>query len=153
VVITEVRIKLMADNDDRLQAFCSLTFDGEFVVRDLKIIDGQKGPFVAMPSRKLMAKCLRCHFKNDLRAKYCQNCGGAQPQQQQQTQHHGADSRTRLFADIAHPINSACREKIQVAVLAALEAERIKAKAPDYVCTYDDYDDVYADGGPSNSGR
>ena len=43
--ITEVRIKLMDDNDDRLQAFCSITFDGEFVVRDLKIIEGQRGLF------------------------------------------------------------------------------------------------------------
>ena len=50
--ITEVRIKLMEDSDDRLQAFCSVTFDNAFVVRDLKIIDGVSGPFVAMPSRK-----------------------------------------------------------------------------------------------------
>ena len=50
--ISEVRIKLVSDVDDRLRAFCSITFDGEFVVRDLKIIQGQRGHFVAMPSRK-----------------------------------------------------------------------------------------------------
>ena len=51
--ITEIRIKLMDDPNDRLQAFCSITFDGSFVVRDLKIIQGTRGSFVAMPSRKL----------------------------------------------------------------------------------------------------
>ncbi|HAL14792.1 MAG TPA: stage V sporulation protein G, partial [Planctomycetaceae bacterium] len=51
--ITEVRVKLMDYPDDRLQAFCSVTFDNCFVIRDLKIIEGSNGPFVAMPSRKL----------------------------------------------------------------------------------------------------
>ena len=51
--ITEVRIKLMEEPGERLKAFCSITFDNCFVVRDLKIIDGSNGPFVAMPSRKL----------------------------------------------------------------------------------------------------
>ena len=96
--ITEVRIKLMDDNDDRLQAFCSITFDGEFVVRDLKIIDGQRGLFIAMPSRKLTTKCFRCGAKNEVRAKYCSQCGHKLPADQ------GGDSRSRLFADIAHPI-------------------------------------------------
>ena len=48
--ITEVRIKLMEDNsgsNERLQAFCSITFDDMFVIRDLKIIEGAKGFFVA----------------------------------------------------------------------------------------------------------
>ena len=58
--ITEVRIKLMDDPQDRLQAFCSITFDSCFVIRDLKIIEGTKGSFVAMPSRKLTDHCPRC---------------------------------------------------------------------------------------------
>ena len=58
--ITEVRVKLMEDSDDRLRAFCSVTFDDSFVVRDLKIIDGTSGPFVAMPSRKLTSHCPKC---------------------------------------------------------------------------------------------
>ena len=61
--ITEVRIKLVEGSDDRLQAFCSITFDDCFVVRDLKIIDGSNGPFVAMPSRKLTAHCPKCSYK------------------------------------------------------------------------------------------
>ena len=74
--ITEVRIKLTEDSDDRLQAFCSITFDDCFVVRDLKIIEGSSGPFVAMPSRKLTAHCPRCGCKNHLRAAFCNQCGG-----------------------------------------------------------------------------
>ena len=38
--ITEVRIKLMDEASERLQAFCSITFDDWFVIRDLKIIEG-----------------------------------------------------------------------------------------------------------------
>src|SRR5438132_1124093 len=75
VVITEVRIKLMEDNNERLQAFCSVTFDDAFVVRDLKIIEGTKGSFVAMPSRKLTDRCGSCGCKNHLRARFCNQCG------------------------------------------------------------------------------
>ena len=50
--VTEVRIKLINNPEDRLRGFCSVTFDNCFVVRDLKIIEGNSGPFVAMPSRK-----------------------------------------------------------------------------------------------------
>ena len=66
--ITEVRVKLMEDTDDRLQGFCSITFDDCFVVRDLKIIEGTNGPFVAMPSRKLTAHCPKCGCKNHMRS-------------------------------------------------------------------------------------
>jgi stage V sporulation protein G len=69
VVITEVRIKLVAENNERLMAFCSLTLDNAFVIRDLKIIEGTKGLFVAMPSRKLTDRCGRCGCKNHLRAR------------------------------------------------------------------------------------
>src|SRR5436305_12346493 len=66
VVITEVRIKLMegGQENERLQAFCSVTFDDAFVVRDLKIIEGTKGSFVAMPSRKLTDHCGQCGCKH-----------------------------------------------------------------------------------------
>ena len=137
--ITEVRIKLMGDNADRLQAFCSITFDGEFVVRDLKIIEGQRGLFIAMPSRKLATKCIQCSGKNDLRARYCNGCGNKLPDAV------NGDSRSRLFADIAHPINANCREKIQNAVLGALEAERVRSQEAGYVCTYDEFDDFYSE--------
>ena len=48
--ITEIRIALRDDN--KLKAFASITLDNCFVIRGLKIIEGAKGTFVAMPSRK-----------------------------------------------------------------------------------------------------
>jgi stage V sporulation protein G len=145
VVITEVRIKLMEDNNEneRLQAFCSVTFDDAFVVRDLKIIEGTKGSFVAMPSRKLTDRCPGCGCKNHLRARYCSQCGGKLDEDRAT---RDADGRVKLHADIAHPINSACREVIQGAVLKAFQQEKERAKQPGYVCTYDDFDSDYDTG-------
>jgi stage V sporulation protein G len=139
VVITEVRIKLMEDSNEneRLQAFCSVTFDDAFVVRDLKIIEGTKGSFVAMPSRKLTDRCPGCGCKNHLRARFCSQCGGKLDEDRAT---RDADGRVKLHADIAHPINSACREIIQTAVLKAYHLERERSKQPGYVCTYDDFD-------------
>lgn len=48
--ITEVRITLR--NEEKLKAFANVTFDDEFVIRGLKIINGNNGYFVSMPSRK-----------------------------------------------------------------------------------------------------
>jgi stage V sporulation protein G len=145
VVITEVRIKLMEDNNEneRLQAFCSVTFDDAFVVRDLKIIEGTKGSFVAMPSRKLTDRCPGCGCKNHLRARFCNQCGGKLDEDRAT---RDADGRVKLHADIAHPINSACREVIQTAVLKAFQAEKERSKQPGYVCTYDDFDSDYDTG-------
>jgi stage V sporulation protein G len=142
VVITEVRIKLVEENNERLQAFCSVTFANAFVVRDLKIIEGTKGSFVAMPSRKLTDRCGGCGSKNHLRARFCNQCGHRLDENRAV---RAADGRAKLHADIAHPINSACREVIQAAVLKAYHDEREKAKQPGYVCTYDDYDGDYDD--------
>jgi stage V sporulation protein G len=137
VVITEVRIKLVEDNNERLQAFCSVTFDNAFVVRDLKVIEGTKGSFVAMPSRKLTDRCQQCGCKNHLRARHCNQCGHKLDEDRAT---RDADGRAKLHADIAHPINSACREVIQSAVLKAYQEERERSKQPGYVCTYDDLD-------------
>jgi stage V sporulation protein G len=144
VVITEVRIKLMEDSNDneRLQAFCSVTFDNAFVVRDLKIIEGTKGSFVAMPSRKLTDRCPQCGCKNHLRARYCNQCGGKLDENRAT---RDQDGRAKLHADIAHPINSACREVIQSAVIKAYQEERERSKQPGYVSNYDDYEGDYED--------
>src|SRR4029077_15641135 len=116
VVITEVRIKLCEANSERLLAFCSVTFDTAFVVRDLKIIEGTKGMFVAMPSRKLTDRCHKCGCKNHLRARFCNQCG-------YRLDEHRAtrdmERRAKLHADIAHPIHSAAREQLQTAVVRA----------------------------------
>lgn len=134
--ITEIRIKLMDDPSDRLQAFCSITFDYSFVIRDLKIIQGTKGPFVAMPSRKLMDRCPRCSAKNQLRAKFCNDCGVRLDEERAV---RDMDGRAKLYADIAHPINSGCRDMIQRRVVEAFHIEQERAKLPGYICTYDDY--------------
>lgn len=50
--ITDVRIRKMTD-EGKMKAVVSITFDDEFVVHDIKIINGQNGLFIAMPSRKV----------------------------------------------------------------------------------------------------
>ena len=128
MVITEVRIKLMEDNNEneRLQAFCSVTFDDAFVVRDLKIIEETKGSFVAMPSRKLTDRCPHCGGKNHLRARCCNDCGGKLGENRAGCD---ADGRTKLHADIAHPINSAAREFIQGRIIKAYQEEIERAQS------------------------
>jgi len=136
VEITEVRIKLMEDASDRLRAFCSITFDDCFVVRDLKIIEGASGPFVAMPSRKLTAHCPQCRCKNHLRSAYCNQCGLRLKDDLAGKDHEG---RAKLYADIAHPINSSCREMIQDRVIKEYQSELEQAKKPGYKSKYDDF--------------
>lgn len=135
--VTEVRIKLMEEAGERLQAFCSVTLDDCFVVRDLKIIEGTNGPFVAMPSRKLTAHCGKCGCKNHLRANYCNDCG---QRLSRDLADRDEDGRAKLYADIAHPINSVCREMIQERVIHEFLLERELAQKPGYVSRYDDYD-------------
>jgi len=132
----------MESSEDRLRGFCSVTFDKCFVVRDLKIIDGNSGPFVAMPSRKLTSNCHKCNTKNHMRSNYCNQCGTklrhARPQK-------GADGRAKLYADIAHPINAACREMIQNRVIEELEKELELSKQPGYRSRYDEGYDASQD--------
>ncbi|QDT17258.1 SpoVG family protein [Alienimonas californiensis] len=141
--ITDVRVKLAPGADaaggeaGRLLAFCSITLDGCFVVRDLKLIRGEQGAFVAMPSRKITARCEACGGKNPLRANYCGDCGAARNDAEEAA---AADARPKLYADIAHPINAACRSELETCVVAAWERERVLATSPDYVCRYDECD-------------
>ncbi|MCS7167990.1 MAG: SpoVG family protein [Gemmatales bacterium] len=138
--ITEIRIKLMDEKkggNERLQAFCSITFDNMFVVRDLKIIEGAKGQFVAMPSRKLADRCPTCGCKNHLQARFCNHCGRRLNENRAP---RDASGRIRLHADVAHPINAKSREYIERAILKAYYEELERAKQPGYVCRYDDYE-------------
>jgi stage V sporulation protein G len=145
VDITEVRVKLVGDNSERLKAFCSVTFDGEFVVRDLKVIDGPNGPFLAMPSRKLTDRCPKCRAKNHLRAKFCSNCGQKLDEQRANLDPAG---RAKLHADVAHPIHAECRKWLQEAVVRAYLDETNKSEVPGYqppqFDDFDDYEDVLA---------
>lgn len=138
--ITEIRIKLMDDKEsrnERLLAFCSITFDHMFVVRDLKIIDGVRGNFVAMPSRKLTDRCPECTSKNHLRARFCNQCGCRLGEDRVVRDEMG---RTKLHADVAHPIHAQAREFVQGGIIQAYRDEVEKSKLPGYVCRYDDID-------------
>jgi len=82
--ITDVRIRKV-NAEGKMKAVVSVTFDNEFVVHDIKVIEGQEGLFIAMPSRK---------------------------------------TPDGEFKDIAHPINSATRERLQTSILE--EYEKVK---------------------------
>jgi len=125
--ISEVRVKLVNNPQERLKAFCSITLDNDFVVRDLKIIDGTNGTFVAMPSRKLSDRCSGCGNKNHLRARFCNECG-----KKLEDSRKTRRTRSKLHADIAHPINTSCRERIQSIVVEAYQEELEKSTQPGY---------------------
>ena len=151
--VTEVRIKLINKPEDRLRGFCSVTFDNCFVVRDLKIIEGNSGPFVAMPSRKLTDHCSKCHSKNHLRANFCNQCGAKLAHGPVE---HDSGGRAKLYADVAHPVNAACREKIQRHVVEELKKEIELSSQPGYSPRYDkDYfdEDVGPEETLSNGGE
>ncbi|MCI8548987.1 MAG: septation regulator SpoVG [Lachnospiraceae bacterium] len=86
--ITDVRVRKVA-KEGKMKAIVSITLDNEFVVHDIKVIEGEKGMFIAMPSRK------------------------------------AADGEYR---DIAHPINSDTRDKIQGIILAKYETTLLEAE-------------------------
>jgi stage V sporulation protein G len=123
--------------NDKLRAFCSITLNDEFVIRDLKIIEGTKGAFVAMPSRKLMDHCSECGGKNHLRANFCNDCGAKLFNRRARKDDRG---RAKLHADISHPINSVCRDILQRKILEAFQQELERAQKEGYVPQY--YDDI-----------
>jgi stage V sporulation protein G len=127
--ISGVRVKLVNKKDTRLKAFCSITIDNEFVVREIKVIEGAGGLFIAMPSRKMTDHCEKCGGKNHLRAKFCNNCGASLRQNRARKDVKG---KMKLHTDIAHPINGECRQRIQEKVTAAFKEEMNNSKQPGY---------------------
>ena len=87
--ITDVRVRKVA-KEGKMKAVVSVTIDDEFVVHDIKVIEGEKGLFIAMPSRK------------------------------------ATDGEYR---DIAHPINSATRDRIQLMILE--KYQKVMAEEPE----------------------
>ena len=138
--ITEVRVKLCDDPRNKLKAYCSVTLGDAFVIRDLKVIEGSKGPFLAMPSRKLADHCPRCSHKNHMRASYCNQCGDRLDPERAMRDERG---RARLHADLAHPINSQTRIELHKAVVRAYyeEQEAMSQAGADYrPKSFDDFD-------------
>jgi stage V sporulation protein G len=127
--ISDVRVKLVRDPGERLKAVCTVTFDDVFVVRDVKVVDGANGLFVAMPSQKLSVHCPKCRQKNHLRARFCNECGAKLPPSSAQPDSNG---RSRLHRDIAHPIKAAFRQAMQERVIDAFNEELTRAESPDY---------------------
>jgi len=125
--ISDVRVKLIQDSSDRLKAVCTVTFDECFVVRDVKVVEGTNGLFVAMPSRKVSSHCPNCRQKNQLRATYCNFCGKKLPPPRPQPE---GDGRSRMHKDLAHPITAEFREVVQTTVIAAYETESEQAPEP-----------------------
>ncbi len=120
--ITEVRIFPTESKDGKLKAFATMTFDDWFVVRNVKVIQGNNGLFVAMPSRKAMDSCPKCRFKNVVGSAYCNQCGAQLPQQQATSMEEGSDKQGSHM-DIAHPITQECRVYIQEEILKAYSSE------------------------------
>ncbi len=132
--LSEIRINLCGNAGGRLKAFCSLTFDDTFVIRDVKLIEGNDGLFLAMPSRKLCDRCRRCGEKNHLKARYCNNCGSRLDENRFMNYQNGNGmSRLKLHADIAHPINAECRLQLERQVLLAYQEEVERSKLPGYI--------------------
>ena len=141
--LTEVRVKLCDGQAGRLKAFCSLTFDHAFVVRDVKLIEGNDGLFLAMPARKLCDHCPRCGEKNHLRARYCSNCGSRLDENRfMRYQNGNGHNRLKLHADIAHPIHAECRQEIEQRVINAFQEEVERSKQPGYVAPNLDGEDL-----------
>ncbi|OGW84343.1 MAG: hypothetical protein A2987_06930 [Omnitrophica bacterium RIFCSPLOWO2_01_FULL_45_10] len=129
--ITEVKVFLKEGQDKRLKAYATLTFDNMFVVRNVKVIEGNRGLFVAMPSRRIKEPCPKCGFRNVIRSKFCNQCGEALPQSAPRVPQAGEDlSKQSEHKDIAHPITPECRDYIQKKVLEAFENEKKAPSAP-----------------------
>ncbi len=129
--ITEVRIFPKGGQNSKLKAYATITIDNAFVVRNIKVIEGKSGLFVAMPSRKMKDSCPKCGHKNEVRSKFCNECGSGIPPKEVKTvtpeaQH---DARQSEHKDMAHPITVQCREYIQQKVLRAYEEEKGKPQA------------------------
>lgn len=126
--ITEAKVALKDSPDKKLKAYATVTFDNCFVVRNIKVIEGTNGLFIAMPSRKVKQSCPKCNFKNELRSKYCNQCASSLPQSPAvlAPSADGVSGAQLEHKDIAHPITQAFREHLQKRILEAYEQERIK---------------------------
>jgi stage V sporulation protein G len=124
--ITEIRVFLKEGLDKKLKAYTTVTFDNAFVVRNIKVIQGANGFFIAMPSRKLKFSCPKCSFKNEVGSKFCNHCGAALPAEQTAEEEHAHDAKTE-HRDIAHPISQEFREYLQNKILEAYKREAEKS--------------------------
>ena len=123
--ITEVRVFLKEGQDKKLKAYATVTFDNCFVVRNIKVIQGASGLFIAMPSRKMKNSCTKCGFKNEVGSKFCNQCGAPIKSENIGVVHvDSADADVKAeHRDIAHPITQQFREYLQNKILDAYKKE------------------------------
>ncbi len=100
--VTNVKIALK-NTEGTLRAYATVTFDDEFVVKDIKVTETEKGLAMSMPRRKIKLK--------------------------EEVDESDPEVRAKLYKDIAHPINSQAREKIEKAIFAEYENELKKANS------------------------
>jgi stage V sporulation protein G len=108
--ITNVRLSPVT-NIQILKAYVSVTFDGCFVVHDIKIVQGKKGIIVCMPSKKADIECESCGKKIPLGSMFCPLCGASVKIIT------GSVDKKKEHRDIAHPINEETRAYISEMVL------------------------------------
>ncbi|MEZ6093204.1 MAG: SpoVG family protein [Pirellulaceae bacterium] len=121
--ITSIQVELANVKSERLRGFCRIVFDNAFLVSDIRILESDRGFFVAMPSRKVARPCNSCGEKNHLAARFCNQCGKNLPRATPDK-----DSSQKAFVDVAHPINSDCREKIHSAIVEAFKSELARSE-------------------------
>lgn len=126
--ITEVRITREAR--DQFKGYASVVFDGVFVVHDLKIIEGTKGVFVSMPSKKRTDRCFECLAKVEVTHNYCHRCGKSLPPFLVPVDNQG--TYPKVYKDVCHPINNDFRGQILAAVLKAFDEP--DSPITDYLC-------------------
>lgn len=117
--ITEVRISLREHEGKRLKAYATITLDNSFVVRNIKVIEGNNGLFIAMPARKIKQFCPRCGKKIEIDSRYCSNCGAQMPPPKEPE-----SDRQSAYQDLAHPINQQFRDYLQSKVLDAYQDKK-----------------------------
>ncbi len=120
--ITEIRVFLKEGQDKKLKAYTTVTFDNSFVVRNIKVIQGSSGLFIAMPSRKMKSSCPKCNFKNEVGSKFCNQCGASLPMHDEPVSASDIDSKSE-HRDIAHPVTQQFREYLQSKILEAYRKE------------------------------
>ena len=137
--ITDIKLTLWEDRagaaPTKVRAFVSVVFDGRFVVHDIKIIEGLKGLYVVMPSRRLQDACPSCKAKTAFLDHFCPACGcqlAALEVRQPELDDRG---RRKVFVDVAHPLRSDCRQEIEQAILAKYHAARGPAAHGAIVCS------------------
>ncbi len=123
--ISEVRVFLKEGLDKKLKAYATVTFNSCSVVRNIKVIQGSNGLFIAMPSRKMKNSCGKCGFKNEVGSKFCNQCGAKINLENAAVVHdHFADADGKAdHRDIAHPITQQFREYLQNKILDAYKKE------------------------------